>query len=57
MDSRILLTTVELVSDDELAVPVGEEVYGSRGDDADQRWPQTPEQRRRAFELVKIPIR
>jgi hypothetical protein len=44
---RVFLSVVELVGDDLLAVAVREEVYGARGDDADERGSEALEQRAR----------
>ena len=52
---RVLLTVVEGVGDDLLAVAVREEVDGPCGDDADEGGPEALEQRARRLLAVDVP--
>ena len=57
VDPGILLAVVEVVGDDLLAVPVGEEDDRPRGDDADESGAETFEEGARRLFSVYIPLR
>lgn len=54
MNGRVLLTVVECIGNEVLAIAVGEEVYGTRGDDADKRRAESSKQRWGAFKFLDI---
>ena len=57
VDPGVLLAVVEVVGDDLLAVPVGEEDDRPRGDDADESGAETFEEGARRLFSVYIPLR